>query len=199
MTKKMAGHGGLPLPNLKELGFGWKEARRLIEEQDRIRRRGRELGLEQEGLKAEVKRLKEERIRARADAVRAGTAVEEADALERAEERLAEAVEEAEALRLASSRSHEELLKTVEVNRERWDAEVRKAGEKVLREAQGLADTLSEKLQQAETLGALHEWLESGGTRFAVPVGASVSIEALVRERRRALGIDDLRRGEGVC
>ncbi len=195
MTRTTITGNGRPLPNLTAFGLKWRSARKLIEEQGELWQRQRELGREQVALTDEVRRLKDERLRERAAALRSGSPEPSTDAIEEAETRLAAVEEELAVVRLASERSHADLLKAVAEHREEWDAEVKAAGLRVLEEAQGIADALSAKLRQAEALGGLHEWLESGGERFGIPVGAAVSIEALVHERRRALGLAELEAG----
>ncbi len=191
----ITGHGGKPLPDLEPYGFKWKAARKLIEEQGELWRRQRELGRESIALEAEIRRLKSERVSERAAALRAGEPEPGGEAIEEAQRRLAEVEEGRQVVALASERSHADLLGIVAEHREEWDAEVKAAGLRVLEEAQGIADALTAKMRQAEALGALHEWLESGGERFGVPAGAAVSIEALVHERRRALGLAELEGG----
>ncbi len=106
-----------------------------------------------------------------------------------AQRRQAEIAEELDVVRLAGQRSHAEMLKKVqELAPERIPA-VQAAGEKLMAKAQKHADALSETLRELEALGAVHEFYEAGGERFGVGHGAAVSIEGLLQERRRALGM----------
>ncbi len=191
----ITGHGGRPLPDLAPYGFKWKAARKLLEEQGELWQRQRELGRESIALEAEIRRLKSERVSERAAALRAGNPEPSEEPIQEAIQRLVQVEEELQVVKLASERSHADLLGIVATHRAEWDAEVKAAGLRVLEEAQGIADALTAKMRQAEALGGLHEWLESGGERFGVPAGAAVSIEALVHERRRALGLAELEAG----
>jgi hypothetical protein len=62
----IAGMRGSPLPNLEAHGLGrkMKEAKKLIDEQARLRQRVSELGTEQQQLKEEIKRRKHEHTQA---------------------------------------------------------------------------------------------------------------------------------------
>ncbi len=188
---RITGHGGTGLPNLETFGFGrsWKPAQKLIEEQGKLWQRQKELGREQQHLEAEIRRLKSERVADRATALRTGKPAPTNEAVEAAEAQLQAVEEERAVLMLALERTRADLLVAVRSHREEWDAEVQAAGSRVLEEAQEIANALGAKLHQAEALGALHSWLESGGESFGVGGGAAVSIEALVHERRRALGL----------
>ncbi len=93
-------------------------------------------------------------------------------------------------MRIAGERSHGDLLRVVREHAPEWDAEVQGEGGRAIEEAQEHANRLSAALHKAEVYGHLHAWLESGGEgSFGVGGGAAVSIEALVHERRRALGL----------
>ena len=85
-----------------------------------------------------------------------------------------------------------ELKQTVAENAHEWDREVQAKGEKILAEAQDLADALSRKLAETEGLVGLHSWLTSGAQFYTPPHPATVSIDNLLHERRRDLGLVDV-------
>jgi hypothetical protein len=85
-----------------------------------------------------------------------------------------------------------ELQATVAEHREEWDAEVQAKGEKILAEAQEIADALSRKLSETEGLVGVHTWLTSSGQFYTPGQPTAVSIEHLLHERRRELGLLDV-------
>ena len=85
-----------------------------------------------------------------------------------------------------------ELKQTVAEHAAEWDAEVQAKAERILAEAQQMAAALSRKLAETEGLAALHGWLQSGGQSYTPPSPATVSIDNLIHERRRELGLLDV-------
>jgi hypothetical protein len=86
----------------------------------------------------------------------------------------------------------EALVDVVIEHREEWDALVRSRGEKILQEAQQMAHALSAKLGETDGYVALHGWLEFGTRSWSPPMPAAVSIDTLVHERARDLGLLDV-------
>jgi hypothetical protein len=64
--------------------------------------------------------------------------------------------------------------------------------ERILAEAQEIADTLTRKLSETEGLVGAHSWLRSSGQSYTPASPAAVSIEHLLHERRRELGFLDV-------
>jgi hypothetical protein len=93
----------------------------------------------------------------------------------------ADLADEAEiaAVRHAGELSETELMQTVAEHREEWDVEVQAKAEKILSEAQEIADALSRKLSETEGLVGVHSWLRSSGQSYTPSSPASVSIEHL--------------------
>jgi hypothetical protein len=85
-----------------------------------------------------------------------------------------------------------EVSQLVAVHREAWNAAVAAKGEKILAEAQDLADALSRKLSETDTLVGVHSWLESSGRSYTPSQPSAVTIEHVLREKRRELGLLDV-------
>jgi hypothetical protein len=195
MTKTtIAGMRGSPLPNLEAHGLAGKMklAAALIKEQNQLRQRKSELGHEQQRLREEIKRRKHEHTQEWGRAVRAGEAPPTDKGIERAEKRLEVVTREIGAVRHAGDLSDAELKETVAVHREEWDVEVQDKGERILVEAQEIAESLSRKLSETEGLVGVHTWLTSSGQSYTPASPTSVSIEQLLHERRRELGLLDV-------
>jgi hypothetical protein len=131
-------------------------------------------------------------MNARAAALRNGGPEPTRGAIEATQARLEAVGEDLRVTRQAMGESHAELLKTVAANRDEWGAEVQAAGVIALEKARVAADALSAHLQEAAELGSVFEWVESGGERFAMDRGPAVTIDALLGQQRRALGIDSV-------
>jgi hypothetical protein len=190
----ITGMRGSPLPNLEAHGLArtMKEAAELIDEQARLRQRADELGRERMALGEEIKRRKHEHTQQWGAAIRSGEEPPTEEAIERAEKRLEVVTRELNALRIAGDLADGELKKAVLEHGEEWDRAVQELGEKILSEAQQLADRLSAKLAETEGLVGVHTWLESSGRAYTPASPTSVTIEDLLHERRRDLGLLDV-------
>jgi hypothetical protein len=182
---------GTPLPDLETMGLAkkMKPLAALIEEQDRLRRRAQDLGYEQQRLQEQIKRLEDERTAAWGRAMRSGEEAPSEEAIEEAKNRLEDVGREISAVRYAGDLVDAETRQTAAEHAAEWDAEVRARGEKILEEALRMADALSAKLAETEGLAALHGWLTSGGMNYTPPTPATISVDAILHERRRALGV----------
>jgi chromosome segregation ATPase len=187
----MIGVRGQPLPDLEAVGLArkMKPLASLIAEQGRLYRRAEDLGREQDQLREQITHLDQERTQAWGRALRSGEEAPTDEAIQRAEKRLEEVGKELQAVRHAGELSAEELRQVVAEHAAEWDQLVQAKGEAILAEAQQMADALSAKLAETEDLAALHGWLESGGQFFTPPSPATVTIDNLVHERMRALGL----------
>jgi hypothetical protein len=190
----ISGVRGTPLPNLEAHGLAkkMKLAAALIKEQDQLRRRKSELGQEQLQLREEIKQRESEHPREWGRAMCAGEDPPTDEGIERAKRRKEGVGKEIDAVRHAGDLSEAELRQTVAEHREEWDGEVQAKGEKILSEAQELADALSRNLSETEGLVGVHSWLRSSGQSYTPSSPASVSIEHLLHERRRELGLLDV-------
>jgi hypothetical protein len=190
----ITGVRGSPLPDLEATGLArkMKEAARLIGEQERLRRRADELGYQQQNLKEKIKRLENELPAEWGRAIRAGEEAPSTEAIEAAKKRLEEVGREIAAVRHAGELADAELRQTVAEHAAEWDLLVQAKGEKILSEAQEIAAALTAKLAETEGLAALHGWLTSGAQSYTPPTPATVSIEHLLHERRRDLGLLDV-------
>src|SRR5215210_1356576 len=92
----ITGMRGSPLPDLEVHGLGRKmrEAKRLIDEQARLRKRANELGHERMRLQEEIKQGEREHTQAWGRALRAGEEVPTDERIEAAKRRLEEVVKE---------------------------------------------------------------------------------------------------------
>ena len=190
----ISGVRGTPLPNLEAHGLArkMKLAAALIAEQGKLRQRKSELGNEQQRLREEIKQRESEHPREWGRAMRAGAEAPTDEGIERAKRRLEEVGKEIAAVRHAGELSEAELMQTVAEHREEWDGEVQAKGEKILAEAEEIADALTRKLSETEGLVGVHSWLRSSGQSYTPASPASVSIEHLLHERRRELGLLDV-------
>ncbi len=190
----ITGVGGTPLPDLEAAGLRrqMRAAHTLIAEQDRLRRRADKLGHEQQRLQEQIKQMEHDRTTAWGRAIRAGEEPPTDEAIEAAKQRLEAVTREISAVRHAGDLADAELRQVVAENAAAWGALVQERGEKILAEAQEIAEALSEKLAETEGLAALHGWLTSGGQFYTPPTPATVSIEQVLYERRRDLGLVDV-------
>lgn len=190
----VTGVRGSPLPNLQAHGLAkqMKPAATLIAEQDRLRRRASELGTERQRLEEEIKQLENEHTRQWGQAIRSGEEAPTDKGIERAKKRLEAVRREISAVRHAGDLADGELRESVSIHRQEWDLEVQRRGEKILQEAQRMADALAAKLGEADGLVGVHSWLESGGAWLTPGQPSSVSIEGLLHEKRRELGLLDV-------
>jgi hypothetical protein len=190
----ISGMHGTPLPNLEAHGLGraMKEAKKLIDEQARLRQRADGLGTEQLQLKEQIQRRKHEHTQAWGRAVRAGEEPPSEQDIRRAEKRLEAVTREISAVRHAGDLADSELKQVVAEHREEWDQHLQAKGEKILAEAQEIAETLSAKLSESEGLVGVHSWLESSGQSYTPASPAALSIDHLLHERRRELGLLDV-------
>jgi hypothetical protein len=181
----------MPLPNLEAHGLGrkMKPLAALIDEQDKLRRRAQELGYERQELQERIKRLEHERTRQWGAAIRAGEEAPTDEGIERAKKHLEEVRQESAALKHAGELADAELHQAVAEHAAEYDALVQERGETLPAEAQEIAEALSRKLAETEGLAALHGWLMSGAQSYTPPSPATVSIDALLYERRRELGL----------
>jgi hypothetical protein len=169
-----------------------KLAAALIKEQAELRQRKSELGSEQQRLREEIKRREREHVLEWGRAMRAGEDAPVDKGIEKAKRRLEEVEKEISAVRHAGDLSEAELRKTVAEHREEWSREVQAKGERILVEAQEIADTLSRKLSETEGLVGVHTWLRSSGQSYTPASPAGISIDTLLHERRRELGLLDV-------
>ena len=186
----ISGVRGTPLPNLQAHGLAkqMKPAAKLIDEQDQLRQRARVLGSERQELEEQIKRLEHERTQEWARSIRSGEEAPSEEAIEKIRKRLESVRKEIAAVRRAGEIGESELHQTVAENATEWDLEVQRRGETILAEAQRMADQLSAKLAETESLAALHGWLVSGAQSYTPPTPATISIDNLLDERRRELG-----------
>jgi hypothetical protein len=201
MTKTtIAGVRGTPLPNLEAHGLAkkMKPAAKLIDEQDQLRQRARVLGSERQELEEQIKRLEHERTQEWARSIRSGEEAPSEEAIEKARERLESVRKEIAAVRRAGEIGESELHQTVAENATEWDLEVQRRGETILAEAQRMADQLSAKLAETDALVGVHSWLRSSGQHYTPATPVALSIEHLLVERRRELGLLDVEVDAGV-
>jgi hypothetical protein len=192
----ISGVRGTPLPNLEAHGLGrkMKLAAALIAEQGKLRQRKSELGQEQLRLREEIKRRESEHTREWGRAMRRdpGEDAPADEGIERAKRRLEEVGKEISAVSHAGDLSEAELRQTVAEHREEWDAEVQAKAEKILSEAEEIADALGRKLAETEALVGVHSWLQRSGQSYTPASPATISIDNLLHERRRDLGLVDV-------
>jgi hypothetical protein len=190
----ITGVRGTPLPNLEAHGLAGKMklATALIKEQSELRGRKRDLDHEHQRLREEIKQRERQHVLEWGRAMRAGEDAPTDKGIEKARRRLEEVGKEIAAISHAGELSRSELRQVVAEHREEWDAEVQARGERILVEAQEIAEALSRKLSETEGLVGVHTWLRSSGQSYTPASPAGVSIDTLLHERRRELGLVDV-------
>jgi chromosome segregation ATPase len=190
----IASSRGTPQPNPRYFGFkggAWRELQKLLDEGEKLRGEAKKAARQFQEAGEEIKRLEGELREQRAAALRGGPEPDEG-ALEKARARREALNERIRDYRRAGEMVDAEVRQLVATHREEWGAEVAARGEKILAEAQDLADALSRKLSETDTLVGLHSWLESSGQSYSPSQPSAISIEHLLHERRRDLGLLDV-------
>jgi uncharacterized coiled-coil DUF342 family protein len=190
----IASSRGTPQPNPRYFGFKggtWRELQKLLDEGAKLREEAKKASREWQQAGEEIKRLEGELREQRAAALRGGPAPDEG-ALEKAKNRREALNESVRDYKRAGELVDAEVHQLVGVHREKWDAEVAAKGEKILAEAQDLADALSRKLSETDALVGVHSWLRSSGQSYTPSQPSAISIEHLLHERRRDLGLLDV-------
>jgi hypothetical protein len=184
---------GSPLPDLESMGLSKKmrPLAALISEQTKLLQRSREVGYECQRLQEQIKQGESQYTKLWGRAMRSGEDAPDDEPIKQARVRLEEARKEHRAIKHAGDLSFAELQQSVAVNRDAWDALVQERGAKILSEAQQISEKLSRKLAETEGLCALHGFLQNGASSWTPPMPASVTIENIVHERRRNLGLLD--------
>jgi hypothetical protein len=187
----IASSRGTPQPNPRYFGFkggAWRELQKLLDESAKLREEAKKGALEWQETDEEIKRLEGELREQRAAALRGGPEPDEG-VLEKAKNRREALNERIRDYRRAGEMVDAEVQQLVAVHREAWSAEVAAKGEEILAEAHDLADALSRKLSETDALAGVHSWLESSGQSYTPSQPSAISIEHLLHERRRELGL----------
>jgi chromosome segregation ATPase len=190
----IASSRGTPQPNPRYFGFkggAWRELQKLLDENARLREEAKKAAREFQEAGEEIKRLEGDLREQRAAALRGGREPDETK-LEKAKSHRDALNERVRDYKRAGEMVDAEVSRLGAVHREEWDAEVAAKGEKILAEAQDLADALSRKLSETDTLVGVHSWLESSGQSYSPSQPSAISIEHLLHERRRDLGLLDV-------
>jgi DNA repair exonuclease SbcCD ATPase subunit len=190
-TPTMTSSRGTPQPNPRFFGFksgAWRELQKLLDEGEKLRREAKNAYRELQEADEEIKRLEGELREQRAAALRGGPEPDEG-ALEKVKQLRVALNERIRDYGRAGEMVDAELRELVAIHREEWDAEVAAMGEKVLAEAQQIAEALAAKLSETDALVGVHAWLTSGGVSYTPATPATISIEHLLHERRRELGL----------
>jgi hypothetical protein len=194
-TPTMTSSRGTPQPNPRYFGFkggAWRELQKLLDEGEKLRGEAKNAYREVQEADAEIKRLGGELREQRAAALRGGPEPYEG-ALEKVKQRRQSLNERIRDYGRAGEMVDAEVSQLVAIHREEWDAEVAAKGEKVLAEAQQIAEALAAKLSGTDALVGVNAWLTSAGVSYTPATPATISIEHLLHERRRELGLLDVR------
>jgi chromosome segregation ATPase len=189
----IASSRGTPQPNPRYFGFkggAWRELQRLLDENARLREEAKKAARQYQEAGEEIERLERSLREQRAAALRGGPEPSEAETkLEKAKSRRDALNERMRDYRRAGEMVDAEVRQLVAIHREEWDAEVRAMGKQVLAEAREVAEALSRKLSETDALVGVHAWLTSGGVNYRPASPAAISIEDILHERRRGLGL----------
>jgi chromosome segregation ATPase len=193
-TPTMTSSRGTPQPNPRYFGFkggAWRELQKLLDENARLREEAKKANRQFQEAGEEIKRLEGELREQRAAALRGGPEPDETK-LEKAKSRREALNERIRDYKRAGEMVDAEVLQLVAMHRGAWSAEVAAKGEKILAEAQDLADALSRKLSETDALVGVHSWLQSSGQYYSPSQPTSITIEHVLHERRRELGLLDV-------
>jgi chromosome segregation ATPase len=193
-TPTIASSRGTPQPNPRYFGLkggAWRELQKLLDENARLREEAKKAAREWQEAGEEIKRLEGELREQRAAALRGGPEPDEAR-LEKAKSRREALNERIQDYKRAGELVDAEVHQLVAAHREAWSAEVAAKGEKILAEAQDLADALSRKLSETDALSGVRSWLESAGQSYTPSQPTAITIEHVLHERRRELGLLDV-------
>jgi DNA repair exonuclease SbcCD ATPase subunit len=192
-TPTITSSRGTPQPNPRYFGFkggAWRELQKLLDEGEHLRGEAKNAYRELQEADEEIKRLEGELHEQRAAALRGGPEPSEAEGvLEKVKQRREALNERIRDYRRAGEMVDAEVSQLVAIHRKEWDAEVAAKGEKVLAEAQQIAEALAAKLSETDALVGVHAWLRSSGVSYTPATPATISIEHLLHERRRELGL----------
>jgi hypothetical protein len=193
-TPTMTSSRGTPQPNPRYFGFkggAWRELQKLLDEGEKLRGEAKNAYRKLQEADEEIKRLEGELSEQRVAALRGGPEPDEG-ALEKVKQRREALNERMRDYRRAGEMVDAEVRQLVAERREEWDAEVVAKGEKVLAEAQQIAEALAAKLSETDALVGVHAWVTSSGVRYTPATPATISIADLLHERRRELGLLDV-------
>jgi hypothetical protein len=190
---------GTPQPNPRYFGFKggtWRELQKLLDEGAKLRGQSKKAYQEWQEAGEEIKRLEGELHEQRAAALRGGPEPDEG-ALERLRRRREALNERMRDYRRAGEMADAEVLLLAGEHREAWESEIQARGEEILAEAEQIAESLSQKLAETDALVGVYSWLRSSGQSYTPATPAALSIDHLLHERRRELGLLDV--GVGVA
>jgi hypothetical protein len=190
-TPTISSSRGARQPNPRFFGFkggAWRELQKLLDEGEKLRGEAKNAYRELQEADKEIKRLEGALREQRAAALRGGPEPDETK-LEKAKssgEALNESIRD---YKRAGELVDAEVSQLVAIHREKWDREVAAKGEKVLAETHQIAEALAAKLSETDALVGVHAWLTSGGVSYTPATPATISIEDLLHQRRRDLGL----------
>ena len=185
---------GSPQPNPAYHGFkgpAWRELQKLLDECAKLRTEAKKAALEVQEAGEQIKRLEAELREQRAAALRGGPQPDEG-ALEKLKGRREALSERMRDYRRAGQMADAEIRDLVVVHRDEWEKEVQAKGEKILREAQDLADALSRKLSETDQLVGVVSWLRRSGESYTPSTPTAITIQDILHGKRRELGLLDV-------
>lgn len=192
-TPTIANSQGTPQPNPAYFGFkrgAWGDLQRLLDEGAKLRTEAKKGYAEWQASGEDIKRLEAELREQRAAALRGGPEPDQA-ALEKVKERREALNDRMQDYRRAGQLIDSDIQQLLFLNRDAWDLEVQAKAEKVLAEAAAISAALAAKLSETDHLVGVHSWLTSGGVSYTPATPAAISLESVLYERRRDLGLLD--------
>jgi transcriptional regulator of met regulon len=192
MTDALSNGAGGRIPNLAAHGLKGKrfaKVQRLAEELDGFWRQLK--SLDEMGTQQRIRNLESELAEQQAHALRGGPEPDDTK-LVAEKKRLEEMGRKRETIRRAVGFAQQDLMVAVAELGPEALAEVQEKAQRYLRDAEKAAQRLSEALTEADKLASDYEWLSTGGQRFTTPQPASVTVDDLIYERQRALGLVDV-------
>ncbi len=179
--------GRIPNPAAHGLkGKTWAGVQRYAEELDALWQQQKTL--DEVGTKERIRRLEHEMAQARALALRGGPEPDDRP-LEEAKKHLDELRRRREDIHRAVPYAREDLGNALaEIGQDALE-EIQAKAQRSLQAAHEAAERLNDALAEADRLVAVYGWVSGGGRTFTPPTPANVTIDTLLYERQRALGL----------
>ncbi len=185
MAKHLTGYNGRPLPDLQAYGLKWDAIQRLIDEQAKLWKETRSVGLRMQEVEASIPALYQELQKDRAAAFRAGAPEPSAEKLEKAEGEIAQLKQRLGMLRLALEQSQYELEGVLQTHSGEYREDLEQRAAKAAAGVEKLAEKLRGALRELDELGALAQWLDNPGSGFGVGYVSEQGLDAILDNARR--------------
>jgi hypothetical protein len=189
MNSTLIDGAGPPIPNPAAHGLKgktWAKVQRYAEELENLWQQQNSLDVV--GAKERIRQIEHELAQTRAYALRGGPEPDERP-LEEAKKHLDAVRRRRDDIRRAVPYAQEDLRLALAKLDQDGLLEIQAKAQRSLQAAHEAAERLNEHLAEADRLAAVYAWVREGGLNFSPPTPASVTIDNLLYERQRALGL----------